>query len=220
MDFLWDIKILWRLLSGLENTLYISGIAIVFSIVGGFFVGFLMTTKSFIVRFVCKIYLETIRIIPIIVWLFLVYFGLGGYWEISAFGACIIVFSLWGVAESADLVRGAITSIPRHQYASASALGLSWIKIQIFIIIPQAILQLIPSSLNLFTRMVKTTALVSLIGVNDLFKIAQQIIETGSFEVHDIAFWVYGTIFLIYYFICLCLTYFGNLLKRKLDFRN
>ena len=74
-----------------------------------------------------------------------------------------------------DLVRGAITSIPKHQYESSEALGLNKKQTFIYIIIPQTIKRLIPLSINLITRMIKTTSLVLMIGVVEVIKVAQQI---------------------------------------------
>ena len=64
-----------------------------------------------------------------------------------------------------DLVRGALISIPKHQYESSEALGLSKVQTYWYIIIPQTVRRLIPLSINLITRMIKTTSLVLMIGV-------------------------------------------------------
>lgn len=213
-------SITWmRLGVGLYHTLYIAFLSIVISIPCAFVVGYFMVYGNVFVRFLCRLYLEMIRIIPIIAWLFLAYFALTSVLELSAIGSCILVFSLWGIAEGADLVRGAISSIPSHQIQSARALGLSEFKIQIFIVIPQALLLLIPSSLNLFTRMVKTTALVSLIGVSDILKVAQQIIEVGAIQAPSLSFWLYGLLLLVYYIICAGLSFCADKLNKRLDFR-
>ena len=90
-----------------------------------------------------------------------------------------------------DLVRGALIAIPKHQYESSEALGMSRAQTYWYIIIPQTVRRLIPLSINLITRMIKTTSLVLMIGVVEVIKVAQQIIEanrthetdTGSPEV-------------------------------------
>ena len=87
--------------------------------------GIVMTSKAKIVRFLSRIYLEFIRIMPQLVLLFIVYFGLARNFNINISGelSAIIVFTLWGTAEMGDLVRGSITSLPRRQYESGRALG-------------------------------------------------------------------------------------------------
>ena len=114
-----------------------------------------MTLKSKLLRGVCRLYLESMRIIPILAWLFIIYFGLSNIINLSGVEACILAFSLWGVAEMGDLVRGAITSLPKHQEQSARALGLKEWQVQVFIIFPQSFKRLLPNLVNLFTRMIK-----------------------------------------------------------------
>ena len=76
-------------------------------------------------------------------------------WDLSGEAASIIVFVLWGTAEMGDLVRGALISIPKHQYESSEALGLTNTQTYLYVIIPQTIRRLIPLSINLITRMIK-----------------------------------------------------------------
>ena len=94
---------------------------------------FVMTSKSKAVKFLSFMYIESIRIIPILVWLFIVYFGLAKLINIhlSSVVVSIIVFSFWGIAEMGDLVRGAITSIPKSQKEAGLAIGLSKIELMI-----------------------------------------------------------------------------------------
>lgn len=193
-----------RLLGGLWITIKISLIAVALSIVLGILLGMVMTLKNPVTRCITKIYLEFIRIMPQLVLLFLVYFGLTKATGINLSGqtAAIIVFTLWGTAEMGDLVRGALISIPKHQYESGDALGLSKGQIYWYIIIPQTLRRLIPLAINLTTRMIKTTSLVVLIGVVEVLKVAQQIIEANRYTVPDSALWIYGTIFFLYFLVC------------------
>ena len=142
-------------------------------------------------------------------------FGFSFLFNLSAIEACIIVFSLWGIAEMGDLVRGAISSLPKHQSESGRALGLSEIQIQIFIIVPQALKRLLPPLVNLFTRMIKTTPLAALIGVSDMLKVGQQIIEVNIIDYPQASFWVYGGIFLLYFLLCYPLSFVSRILERK-----
>ena len=158
IDVLFKGTNMLRLLGGLWVAARISLISIVISMPLGILVGAFMTMKNKIVRAICRIYLEIIRIMPQLVLLFIVYFGttraMG--WNLSGEAASVIVFTLWGTAEMADLVRGALISIPKHQYESAEALGLTKVQTYIYIIIPQTVRRLIPLSINLITRMIKT----------------------------------------------------------------
>ena len=165
------------LLKGLWTTLHISLLSAGLSIPLGILLGIFMTLKNPIARVVSRIYLEIVRIMPQLVLLFVVYFGFTRAfgWNLSAYWSAIIVFTFWGTGEMGDLVRGALISIPKTQYESAQVLGLSKLQTMRLVVLPQAVRQLIPPSINLITRMIKTTSLVVLIGIVEVLKTGQQI---------------------------------------------
>ena len=123
-EVLWKGKNFARLMGGLWVALRISLIAVGISLVAGVLMGALMTRKNPVVKALTRLYLETVRIMPQMVLLFLAFFGTTRWfgWNLSGETASVIVFALWGTAEMGDLVRGALESIPRHQYESAAAL--------------------------------------------------------------------------------------------------
>lgn len=176
-----------------------------------------MTMKNRVIKAIFRIYLEFIRIMPQLVLLFIVYFGttraLG--WNLSGEAASIIVFVLWGTAEMGDLVRGALISIPKHQYESSEALGLSKRQTYVYIIIPQTIQRLIPLSINLITRMIKTTSLVLMIGVVEMLKVAQQIIEANRMTSPNAAFGVFLIVFILYFLVCWPISMLAGYLEKK-----
>lgn len=101
-----------RLCQGLWVTLRIALIAMIFSIILGFILGMIMTSKNKVVKLTCRIYLEIVRIMPQLVLLFLVYFGAAKHLGMNMPGelAAVIVFTFWGTAEMGDLVRSALIS--------------------------------------------------------------------------------------------------------------
>ena len=206
-----------RLLGGLWTALRISLIAVVISIPLGILLGVLMTKKNRVLHAILRVYLEFIRIMPQMVLLFLVYFGTTRSfgWDLSGEVASIIVLVLWGTAEMSDLVRGALISIPKHQYESSEALGLSRTQTYLYVIIPQTIRRLIPLSINLITRMIKTTTLVLMIGVVEVLKVAQQIIEANRMNSPNAAFGIYLTIFLLYFLACWPISLLARYLEKK-----
>lgn len=193
-----------RLLGGLWVTMRISLIAVVLSIPLGILFGMFMTLKNPVTRAVSRVYLEFIRIMPQLVLLFIAYFGVTRAfgWNLSAELSAVIVFILWGTAEMGDLVRGALISIPKHQYDSAAALGMNKRQTFVFVIVPQTMRRLIPLTINLTTRMIKTTSLVVLIGITEVLKVGKQIIDANRFDYPTAALWVYGVIFLLYFLAC------------------
>ncbi|WP_229203824.1 amino acid ABC transporter permease [Campylobacter anatolicus] len=204
-------------MGGLLVSIQISAVSIIISIIGGLVLGVLMSFKNKFIYFSLKICLEIVRIMPTIVWLFLFYFGLSKALNthISAFTASLLVFSIWGVFEMMDIVRGAITSIPKHQFESATSLGLNKTQIYIHVIIPLAMRRLVPGAVNLLSRMIKTTSIVVLIGVIEVVKVGQQIIERSVFTNNMAPFWVYGFIFFLYFIICYPISKFSKKLEQK-----
>ena len=207
-----------RLCQGIWVSLRIALIAMMFSIVLGILLGVIMTSKNRIIKVICRVYLEIVRIMPQLVLLFLVYFGAAKHVGINFSGelAAIIVFTFWGTAEMGDLVRSALISVPSHQYESGFALAMTKLQVFTHIIIPQTIRRLIPSAVNLLTRMIKTTSLVVLIGVVEVVKVGKQIIDANRYTTPDAALWVYGTIFVMYFVICFPFSKLAEVLERRL----
>ena len=220
---MWGIEVIFkgknllRLLQGLGTALEISLIAVAISIPVGIVLGILMAGKNPVIKAVLRVYLDFIRIMPQLVLLFLVFFGTTKVWgwDLSGEASSVIVFSMWGAAEMSDLVRGALKAIPAHQYESAQMLGFTALQTKAYIIIPQCIRRLIPLSINLITRMIKTTSLVLMIGVVEVLKVAQQIIEANRMTVPNAAFGVYLFVFVLYFAVCFILSMAAKKLEKK-----
>lgn len=210
-------KNLARILGGLDAALKISMISVAISIPLGIILGILMTWKNPICRAILRCYLEFVRIMPQMVLLFLVYFGTTRAfgWDLSGELASMIVFTVWGTAEMSDLVRGALISIPIHQYESAEALGLTGMQSYRYIILPQVVRRLIPLSINLITRMIKTTSLILMIGVVEVLKVAQQIIEANRMSSPNAAFGIYLTVLFLYFIACWPISLLAKYLEKQ-----
>lgn len=206
-----------RLLGGLWVTIWIALVSVAFSIVLGFGLGILMTLKNKVVKVVCRIYLEIMRIMPQMVLLFVMYYGLTRSMGISLSGeaASILVFTLWGTAEMGDLVRSSLESVPKHQYESGKAVGLTDRQVFMYIIIPQTLQSLIPLSMNLITRMIKTTSLVVFVGVIEVVKIGQQIVESNRLTIPTASIAVYFVIFMMYFFVCWILSLAARYIEKR-----
>lgn len=210
-------KNLARILGGLDAALKVSMISIAISIPLGIILGILMTWKNPICRAILRCYLEFVRIMPQMVLLFLVYFGTTRAfgWDLSGELASVIVFTVWGTAEMSDLVRGALISIPIHQYESAEALGLTRMQSYRYIILPQVVRRLLPLSINLITRMIKTTSLLLMIGVVEVLKVAQQIIEANRMGSPNAAFGIYLMVLFLYFIACWPISLLAKYLEKQ-----
>jgi polar amino acid transport system permease protein len=207
-----------RLLEGLLVTLKISALAVSMSLVLGFLVGLLMLSSKRWLQLSTRLYLESIRIVPVLTLLFLLYYLLSRTFHVnlSSMTVVLLAFTLWGTAETADLVRGAFASIPKHQKESGLAIGLTELQVDALIIAPQAIRRLLPGVVNLVTRMIKTTPLVFFIGIQELITISQQVVELAAARQNRLAaFWVYGLVFLIYLAVCWPITKLSRVLEAR-----
>ena len=217
LEVLWKGRNFVRLLGGLWTALRISLLAVSISIPLGMLMGMLMTRKNLVLVVLTRFYLEFIRVMPQMVLLFLVFFGTTRWfgWNLDGELSSVIVFSLWGTAEMGDLVRGALISIPAQQTESAAALGMTRPQILWHIVLPQTLRRLIPLSINLITRMIKTTSLVLMIGVVEMLKVSQQIIEANRMSSPNAAFGVYLTVFLLYFLACWPISLLAKTLEKR-----
>lgn len=217
LDLIFKGRNFERLMQGLWNGMFIALVSSALSIPLGLIGGMLMTSHNRFIKGIMRLYLEIVRIMPQLVLLFLVFFTASQTLGLNFDGttSSIVVFTFWGTAEMSDLVRSSIESIPKGQYESAYALGMTRQQTFIHVIIPQTIRHLIPLSINLITRMIKTTSLVLMIGVEEMIKVSQQIIEANRMTSPNAAFGVYLEVFVIYFLICWIISLGASYLERR-----
>ncbi|WP_429108545.1 amino acid ABC transporter permease [Aeromonas media] len=195
---------------GAGQTLAISLLAILFATLGGLGYGVLAQQGGRLTRGVLRVYLELFRVVPVLVWLYLFFFGLPIFFglDIPAFWCAVLVLSLWGASEVGEVVRGGLKSLARGQQEAGLALGLSRWQLYRHVLLPQALQRLTPPTINIHTRIIKTSSLAVLIGVVEVIKVGQQIIERtyGSLL-------IYGLLFLFFLSVCYPL----SLASRRLE---
>ncbi|KRO10419.1 polar amino acid ABC transporter inner membrane subunit [Paucilactobacillus hokkaidonensis] len=206
-----------RLLGGLWVSAKVAIVAIVIGILLGIILGVLRTFHNPLLRIVLRLYLEFFRIVPTVVLLFLFYYILPKNFNINlgAQAVAILVFALWVAAEMSDIVRGALISVSQHQVDAGKAIGLNQLQLYYYVLLPQSIQLMIPATVNLTSRVIKTTSLLLLISVMDVINIGQQIIEANSQEYQNGAFWIYGLIFILYFLLCYPLSLWARHLEKK-----
>lgn len=195
---------------GAGQTLAISLLAILFATLGGVGYGVLAQQGGRLTRGVLRVYLELFRVVPVLVWLYLFFFGLPIFFgvDIPAFWCAVLVLALWGASEVGEVVRGGLNSLARGQQEAGLALGLSRWQLYRHVLLPQALQRLTPPTINIYTRIIKTSSLAVLIGVVEVIKVGQQIIERtyGSLL-------IYGLLFLFFFLVCYPL----SLVSRRLE---
>ncbi|KNF08109.1 glutamine transport system permease protein GlnP [Gottschalkia purinilytica] len=206
------LKSLPLLFEGLIDTVLIAGLSVIIGTLGGILFGIVRVSKNKLIRCITRIYIELFRAVPLLVWLFVFFFGLPVAFglDISGSVTSIIVLSLWGITEIGEVVRGSIESVPKEQVEAGKSIGLNQVNLYVFVIIPQTIRRMIPPTINIYTRIIKTTSLTVLIGVTEVIKVGQQIIErTGE------ALIIYSTLFVIYFLLCYPLSIWSKKLEEK-----
>ncbi|AIS09692.1 ABC-type amino acid transport system, permease component [Lactobacillus sp. wkB8] len=206
-----------RILQGLWTSVWIAALSLLIGLVLGTLLGILRTLPNKTIRFILRAYLEFFRIVPTIVLLYLVYYILPRSLHINwpASWMAVLAFSLWVSAEFSDIVRGAIESVPITQKESGQALGLSASQLFRYVLLPQAMQLELPATINLATRVIKTTSLLMLISIMDVIAIGQQIIEANNQQYPSAVFWIYGLIFILYFAIDYPLSLWAKRLAAK-----
>lgn len=162
------------MLEGLKITLSVFFITLIISIPLGITIAFLRLSKNKIISKIASIYILIMRGTPLLLQLVFVFFGLPSIGIIfDRFDAVIVAFSLNYAAYYAEIFRGGIESIDKGQYEGAFVLGFSKFELYKKIIFPQVIKRVLPAMSNEIITLIKDTALVYAIGLNDILRIAQ-----------------------------------------------
>src|SRR5207302_6012092 len=149
-----------QLLRGLAVTLEIGAIVVIAGSLAGFVVGLSLLYGGLVVRLAARVYVDTVRGLPVLVLIFAIYFALPAFGlRFSAFQAGVTALSIFAAAHIAEIVRGGIDSIPGAQVDAAKAVGLTfWQRLRL-VILPQAVRRMVPSWVNVAVEIVKGSAL-------------------------------------------------------------
>jgi len=191
------------LLSGLVYTLLLSLCAIVISIMLGLIVTLPALMNNPLARLINRVYVEIFRSIPVLVMLLWVYYGLPPALGIrlEVFSAGILGLALCDSAFEAEIFRAGIQSIGRGQHDAADSLGLNYWKKMRLIILPQAIRTVLPAIGNQFVYMVKMSSLVSVIGLTELTRRADELVVSQYRPLE-----IYTFLVLEYFVLILCIS--------------
>lgn len=168
------------LIGGLYYTVLLSLTAIVISVVVGLLVALPGLSSNRYLRGFNRVYVELIRAIPILVMILWVYYGLPQVADIAigVFWAGVIALALSDSAFQAEIFRAGIQSIHKGQYEAAQSISLSYADTMRFVILPQAIRRILPALGNQLVYMLKMSSLVSVIGMQELTRRANELVVT------------------------------------------
>ncbi|MGI9363841.1 MAG: amino acid ABC transporter permease [Rhizobiaceae bacterium] len=191
----------WFLLTGLYYTILLSVTAIMISIVVGLLVALPGLSENRYLRSFNRVYVELVRAVPILVLILWVYYGLpqlAGI-AIGVFWAGVIALALSDSAFEAEIFRAGIQSIDKGQYEASHSISLSYLDTMRFVILPQAIRRILPALGNQLVYMLKMSSLVSVIGMQELTRKANElvVVEYRPLEIYTVLVLEYLVLILI-----------------------
>ena len=168
------------LLDGLYYTIALSVTAILISIILGLLVALPGLARQRPARVVNRVYVELVRAVPILVLILWVYYGLPQVADISisVFWAGVLALAISDSAFQAEIFRAGIQSIDRGQHEAAHSISLSYVDKMRYVILPQAIKRILPALGNQLVYMLKMSSLVSVIGMEELTRRANELVVT------------------------------------------
>ena len=201
------------LLSGMGVTIYISVISIIISMILGFIVAIPSLAKNKFLTYINITYVEIVRAIPLLVLILWVYYGLPIMTGLSfsPFTSGIIALAISESAFQAEIFRAGINSIKKAQWEAGSSLGLNFYKRLRLVILPQAIKNILPALGNQFVYVLKMSSLVSIIGIADLTRKANELVVSTYRPLE-----IYTFLILEYLILILIVSFFVRKLERKL----
>ena len=197
---------------GLAVTVEVTVGSLLLAFVLGFVLAVLKVLPCRPLRLLLAFYTSIFRGVPLIVLLFMAYFAtpqLTGY-KITMFAAGVLTLGLNGSATVSETLRGGIEGVDRGQYDAARSLGMHYPSMMARVIIPQALRSVVPALVNEVITVLKSSALVSVIGLMDLMRTAQSI-QAFTYRAFEPLF----VAAIIYYVIVMGLTWLGGVWERR-----
>ena len=204
------------LFKGLEVTLVITFFAVILGFVLGFSVAVVRniydnTKRLKFLNFICNIYLTVIRGTPVVVQLLIIYFVIFSSMRVRKSVAAILAFGINSGAYQAEIFRSGINSVPKGQMEAGRSLGFNYAQTMIFIIMPQAIKNILPTLANEFIVLMKETSVAGYIALEDLTK-AGDVIRSRTYS----AMMPFLAVALLYLIMVMLFSYLVKLLERSL----
>ena len=211
LDGLTNLKFL---ISGITITIYISVISIILAMIIGLFVALPSLSNNKFLSYFNIAYVEIVRAIPLLVLILWIYYGLPIMTGISfsPFVSGVVALTISESAFQAEIFRAGINSINKGQYEVANSLGMNFWKKMRLVILPQAIKVVLPALGNQFVYVLKMCCVVSIIGIADLTRKANELVVTTYRPLE-----IYTFLILEYLILILIVSYFVRKLEKKLE---
>lgn len=199
------------LLSSLRWTLVLTALALAIGAAFGLLIAIARVSQHRPIRVVAATYVKLIQGVPVLMLLFLSYYGLSlAGLNLPPLVAAALSLSIYAAAYLGEIWRGSIQSVPKPQWEASASLALSRFEQYRYVVLPQAIRISIPSTVGFIVQLVKNTSIVSVVGFIDLAR-AGQLINNSIFQ----PFLVFGVVALFYFSICFPLSRLSKHLEKK-----
>lgn len=204
-------------IGGIMLTLYLAVVSLVLSFFGGMILGLMCVSHSRIIRYPTLAIVNAVRGIPLLMVIFWMYFLLPAVMGRPAPESWTVIAALtiFTSAYMSQIVQAGIEGIPRGQTEAALSTGLSPTQAMVFIVLPQALRNMIPSFVNQFVSMIKDTSLAFIVGVSELTHVATQI--NNRTMVYPAEIFLFISV--IYFIICFAFTTLSRWLEQRLAWR-
>jgi polar amino acid transport system permease protein len=204
----------WPLLSGFLLTAWISLFVILMGSILGFLLGIALSYGPFPVRWMIRAYVDAVRGTPVLVLILAAYYllAIAGV-NFTAIQSGLLALSIFCSAHMAEIVRGALQSIPRTQIEAGRSIGLTFPSILIYVLLPQAFLQILPVWINTGAELVKASTLLSVIGVGELLLRTQEVVGRNFMTLE-----FYGVCGLLFFLINFAIERLGRFAERRYAF--
>lgn len=198
------------LLEGLGMTLFISVLAIFFSTIFGTILAVMRNSKSKLLNIISSIYIEVVRNIPNLLWIFVVFL----IFQMKSIPAGVTSFTIFTSAALAEIIRGGLNGVPDGQVEAGKSQGFTEYQILTIIVLPQAIRKMLPAIISQFVTVIKDTSfLYSAIALQEFYGSSQ--ILMGKYYQAGQVFMIYGILALTYFFINFLISQYSRKLSRS-----
>ena len=212
-------RVFKNLLWGALVTIMLTAFSVFFGIIGGTLLAVASISDFKPLGWLSRIYIDFFRGTPLLVQIFMIYFGLpsllqqiGLDFTFNRFAAAVMALSLNSAAYLAEIIRGGIQSIDQGQWEASQSMGMSWLQTMRHVIFPQAFRRMLPPLGNEFITMIKDTSLVAIIGFEELFRQGQLMVAT-TYR----AFEIYAAVALIYLILTFVASRFFSWLEKRFN---
>jgi putative glutamine transport system permease protein len=199
------------LLNGLLLTLYISVVSIIISTIFGTLLGVLRNSKKGILKALATTYIEIIRNIPNLLWIYVVFI----LFKVKSVEAGLLSFTIFTSAAIGEIVRGGLNSVPKGQYEAAKSQGFNKLQALCYIILPQAFKSIMPALISQFVTVIKDTCFLwSVVALQELT--GKVTILMGRYYQVNQVFMLYGILAMVYFVVNFSISYTARRLKKIL----